>query len=216
MTEIKLDSNCRQKVAYHAKVKLGVILLIASMCYTFGWLTAALFTIAAIDRPFDVNSPGPRYFIASVVLILFIAVLYQLIKAVAARQKNKDEYYCHTNKFYITTEYSLHQQVGGGKYNRVYYFADIIYNGEQKRLQILNDKHWFYLAEVPFRNLLFVTSESGEIRQFCMAYDIIHSKVGEKASLASEIFTIILSLAVGIGATVYCMNIITDTLQYLP
>jgi len=216
MTEVKLDSNCRQKVAYHAKIKLGIILLFGSMSYTFGWLTAAMFTIASIDRPYDVNSPAARYFITSVVLVIFIGSLFPFIKNLSVRQKNKDEYYCHTNRFYITSEYSLHSHVSGGKHQHTYYYADIEYNGEYKRLQLLNEKHWMYLAEAPLRNVLFVTSESGEIRHFCMAYDIIHSKKGETVSIVANIITIIMSLAIGVGATIYCMNIITDTLQYLP
>ena len=216
MTELRLDSNCRQKVAYNAKVKIGAILLVASITYTMGWFTVAMCTIALIDRPFDVNSPAARFFITGVVFIVFIVSLIPLIRNLKKRQSNRTDYYCHTNHFFTTAEYTLDSLVSGTRYQTTYYFADILYNGEATRLQLLKERHWMYLNDNPGTKLLFVTSQSGEIRPLCMAYDLIHSKKGAFGGRISNLIAIVISILICIIATFYCMEIITDTLQYLP
>jgi len=217
MTEIKLDSHCRQKIAYHAKVKLGVILFYAAMTYSIGLLTAVLFTIAYIDRPYDVNSPLVRYILAGVVFALFIAVVFPLVKTIRQRFLNRADYYCHTNRFYTTSEYNLFHRVStGARSQRNFYFAEIVYQSERKSIQLLNERHWKYLGENPFKELLFVTSESGELRPFCMAYDLIHSKDGELSGRIINIVSILISLGIGIGATYYFVDFSTYLMQYLP
>ena len=217
MIERTLDSRCRKKIAYHAKVKLGVILFYAAMAYTMGLLTFILFTLAYVDRPYDVNSPLVGYIFAGVVFAIFIAVVIPLVKTIRQRFLNRADYYCHTNKFYTTTEYNLFHWVSvGARSNKSFHFAEIVYQDERKSVQLLNERHWKYLGESPFRDLLFVTSESGELRPFCLAYDLIHSKDGELSSKIINIISILLALVIGIVATYYFVDIISYTLQYLP
>jgi len=217
MTEVTLDSHCRQKVAYHAKVKLGVILFYAAMAYSMGLLTAVLFTLAYVDRPYDVNSPVVGYIFTGVVFAIFIVVLIPLVKVIRQRLSNRTDYYCQTNKYYTTTEYNLFHWVSVGvRSNKNFHYAEIVYKDERKSIQLLSERHWKYLGENPFRALLFVTSESGELRSFCMAYDLIHSKDGELSGRIINIVSILLALLIGIGATYYFVDIISYALQYLP
>ena len=216
MTEIKLESYCRQKIATHAKIEIGAILFLAAIVYTMGCISAMLFVIAFVDRPYDVNSPAARLVVAIIVFAIFIATIYPLVRNIKRRHTNRTDYYDHINKFYTTTTYTLHTRVSMGRSQTTSYFADIDFHGEAKRLQFLNEHHWKYLEQNPEKELLFVTSESGELRELCMAYDMIHSKEGITAKKISNIIMIILSLMAVIGATVYNLSNITDTLQYLP
>ena len=149
MTEIRLDSYCRQKVAYHAKVALGGILFLAAMAYSLGWLTVSMFVIAAIDRPYDVNSPAARYFMLIIVNAFFVLSVFPLVRNIRKRHTNRTDYYSHMNSFYTTASYTLHSEVSGGKYARTYYYADIDFNGEAWRLQFLSERHWNYLEKNP-------------------------------------------------------------------
>jgi len=216
MTEIKLDSYCRQKVAMHAKVQLGALLFFGACVYFLGCFSVLLFVISFVDRPYDVNSPIARLVVAIIVFVVFILVLFPFVNSIRKRHTNRADYYDHINRFYTTVTYSLHIKVSGGRSQATYYYADIQFHDEVKRLQFLNERHWKYLEQNPGRELLFVTSESGELRDQCMAYDMIHSKEGKTGNLIFNIFTIFFSLVIAIWATVYCINSITETLQYLP
>ena len=216
MKEIKLDSHCRKKIAYHVKVQLGIILFYTAMTYFMGLLTVALFMLAYVDRPYDVNSPLVGYIFTGVVFAVFIAVIIPLVKAIRQRLLNRTDYYCQTNRYYTTTEYNLFHWVSEGvRSNKSFYFAEIVYKDERKNIQLFGERHWRYLGETPLRELLFVTSESGDLRPFCLAYDLVHSKDGEVRSKIINIVSILFALLIGIGSTYNFFDIITYALQYL-